>query len=260
MKSGFLITILIFSLLRSFAAAGETLPKLNIVTESWRPYQYTEMGQLKGLSVDLLEKMLERSGSSQNREDFMVLPWIRAYKIALNTPNTILFSVTRTPEREALFKWVGPIFENATYLIAHKRSNIRVTDARQLRSYNFGTIREDASEIFLKRIGVDQSQFTRNAKTVSNLVMLEAGRIDMVVCSWDSLVQDAGLVGLNPDDFEIVHKIDSSDVSYALHIRTPDSIVNTLQNALDVLKKDGTFQQIWKKHRGVNSNPLAPNS
>ncbi len=256
MKVGVGLLIILLSLLRPLSAGADALPNLKIVTEYWSPFQYTEMGQLKGISVDLLDEVLKRAGSSQTREDFVVLPWIRAYQLAQTTPNTLLFSVTRTPEREALFRWVGPIFENATYLIARKDRRIRINDPKDLLRYRFGTIREDASEVFLRRHGINEDQFTRNAKTVTNLSMLNAGRVDMVVCGWDALLEDAEIAGLDPGQFEIVYEIDSSEVSYALHLDTPDSIVTALQDALDELKAEGTYQQIWKKYKGLKAKPV----
>ncbi len=53
-------------------------------------------------------------------------PWDRGFLFAQNEDNTILFSTTRTQDREKMFKSVGPIFTNAMCLIVRKDSNIKI--------------------------------------------------------------------------------------------------------------------------------------
>ena len=114
----------LFTLCTSLDASGQDLPEFQIMTEDWIPYQYEENNQLKGIAVDLLVLMLDRAGSSQGRQAIKLYPWARGYSILQSRENTILFSTTRIPERENLFKWVGPIFQNATFLIAKKSKRI----------------------------------------------------------------------------------------------------------------------------------------
>ncbi|MDX7833812.1 hypothetical protein SJS03_21745, partial [Aeromonas dhakensis] len=70
--------------------------------------------QVTGLSVDLLKRMLEVSGIGLDRKGIQLLPWARAYQMAQYDPNTVIFSMIRLPEREALFHWVGPIGPRVT--------------------------------------------------------------------------------------------------------------------------------------------------
>src|SRR5690606_16340890 len=50
-------------------------------------------------------------------------------------PNVLLFSAERTPERETLFQWVGPVGKSRSILFARAGSGIRLDsldDARKL--------------------------------------------------------------------------------------------------------------------------------
>ena len=54
-------------------ASSITLPKFNIYTEDWVPFQfYTEEAQLDGMAVELLELILKEAGSEQNRNDIIL--------------------------------------------------------------------------------------------------------------------------------------------------------------------------------------------
>ena len=69
------IIIILSALLIAMApVAAETLPKFKIMTEDWVPYQFYEGTELRGISVDLMVEMLERTGSSQTRNDIKLLP------------------------------------------------------------------------------------------------------------------------------------------------------------------------------------------
>jgi len=73
---------------------------LRVVTEDSYPVQYVENGQLKGKNATSINTALEMMKLDASIE---VLPWARAYNMALSTPNVLIFSITRTPEREDLF-------------------------------------------------------------------------------------------------------------------------------------------------------------
>lgn len=89
------------------SAAGANI---QAVTEELPPYNYRDRdGLVTGLSVDLLQRMVDRSKLSLDSKGVQLLPWARAYQMALHQPNTVIFSIVRLPEREALFHWVGPI-------------------------------------------------------------------------------------------------------------------------------------------------------
>jgi len=90
------------------------LNSLNIMTEEFPPFNYSDNGNLSGLSVDLLIKASAAVGSPITEKDINMAAWARACKTTLSGPNTMLFSTTRTEQREDLFKWAGPIGQNRT--------------------------------------------------------------------------------------------------------------------------------------------------
>ena len=111
------VVLCLFLLPFSFSLAAEGLPVFTIMTEDWKPYQFEENGELKGVAVEILALILKEIQSNQTVADIKILPWARGYLIAKSEKNAILFSMTRTPERDSQFKWVGPIFQNTTYCL-----------------------------------------------------------------------------------------------------------------------------------------------
>lgn len=64
--------------------------------------------------------------------------------MALEQPNYGVFVTARLPEREELFKWVGPIGPDDWVLLARGDSPINLTSLDQARQYNIGAYKGDA--------------------------------------------------------------------------------------------------------------------
>ncbi|MBF0224542.1 MAG: transporter substrate-binding domain-containing protein [Desulfobacterales bacterium] len=127
---------------------------------------------MQGIAVDLLVLMLERVGSKQGRQDIKMYPWARAYNYAQDIKNTILFSTTRTEEREKIFKWVGPIFTNNMCLIARKDSHIKANTFEEMKNYRIGTVIDDVSEQLLVKEGFSIDILKRNILGINNITKL----------------------------------------------------------------------------------------
>lgn len=57
---------------------------LSYITEQFPPYNFRDDGNLKGISIDLLEAVWQRMGVNLNRSVIQVLPWTEGYKRTLN--------------------------------------------------------------------------------------------------------------------------------------------------------------------------------
>jgi len=217
---------------------------LAILTEEFPPYNYTEDGRLHGISTDILRLMLAKAGMDVPVESFQVLPWSRAYQDALSHPGALLFSMTRTQEREGLFKWIGPIAPNRNVLLARKGRLLGINDFRQTLSLRVGAIRDDAGEQLLVAWGYPLKLIDLTSDARSNMLKLESGRIDLFAYPETVFKWMAARSGRNVDDYETVFVLHDGHVYFAVNRNTPDEIVQKLQKALDELKESGKVQEI----------------
>ncbi|WP_440877367.1 substrate-binding periplasmic protein [Thalassotalea sp. PLHSN55] len=79
---------------------------VQVVSTERKLLQYQVNGQLKGPSAQIY-KMLMKQSQLSIPVDFM--PWARAFQKAQTTPNTLIFSLIRTDEREQQFHWLLPV-------------------------------------------------------------------------------------------------------------------------------------------------------
>ena len=75
--------------------------ELTILTENLPPLNYVENGVLVGPSVEIVKEIQKKVGSL---EPIQVYPWSRAYKMALENKNVVLFGMTYTKVRHDNFK------------------------------------------------------------------------------------------------------------------------------------------------------------
>jgi polar amino acid transport system substrate-binding protein len=228
-----------------FLLFAQSLPAdvLTILTENLPPLNYVKDGVLVGSAVEIVKEIQKRVGSNAQ---IQVYPWARAYKMALEEENIILFGMTRTKVRQDKFNWIGPIARKRDILVAKKGSGVEIKsleDAKKVE--HIGTLRDDTKEEFLKSQGftnlVPTNDDQRNAKK------LVLGRIDLWATKKPGLKTICNLAGVNYHEIEEVYSMRELDISIVVSKKTSDAIVQQWKNAFNEMLTDGTFKQIQEK-------------
>jgi polar amino acid transport system substrate-binding protein len=164
------------------------------------------------------------------------MAWAKSYELVQQEPGCALYSMARSPEREHLFMWVGPVGSYENWLYAKKGSNIKVSSLEEARAVKkIAAVKDEAAQIKLANQGFINFEMTDS--TPDGLKKLMAGEVDLWLGSKDMLEMAAKKYGINPDDVEpavFVHKL---DVYMAFNKNTPFATVDAWQKALDSLKK-----------------------
>lgn len=203
------------------------------LTEEYYPFNYEENGVMRGVAVDLLRMVWAELGTPEQPVESM--PWARAYERLQLEPGTALFCMARTPERENVFRWAGPIASVRFALIARKERHIRLTSLDDLKGLSVGTLREDISDILLAEYqGLASIQPV--ARMAQNISKLMTGRLDLVAYEEGCWRKITAREGLDPDSFETVYVLRETPVYFAFHPDTPPELVDAFQTALDKVK------------------------
>jgi len=210
--------------------------KLRIITEVYPPFNFVESNQnVTGQSTEIVRAIMQELDVQASIE---VMPLANGLAVAQEGPDVAIFSLNRTPQREELFKWVGPIgsYEQAFY--AKKGSTISLSsleDAQKVEK--IGVYKGDAGNQFLASHGftnLDESQNDLEAlkKLMDNKVQLWLGNTK-------GLEITAKEAGINPDDLMALPTVVIQAHLYmAFSKDVPDSTVAAWQSALDSLKKE----------------------
>lgn len=239
MKILYLVMAVIFFASGHLAHTAE----LTILTENLPPLNYVDNGVLVGPSVEIVKEIQRRVGSHKL---IKVYPWARAYKMALEDENVVLFGMTYTKVRHDKFKWVGPLATKRDILVAKKGSGIKINNLEDAKKVNrIGTLRDDTRERLLK------SQGFTNLEPVSdeqkNAKKLVLGRINLWTYKIPGLRTVCDLAGVDYSEFEEVYHLRKIDLMIAFSKKTSDAIVEQWRNAFNEMEADETIMQIRKK-------------
>jgi len=239
MKKLFVLAVSVFI----FSVQPLLSAELTILTENLPPLNYLKDGVLVGPSVEIVKEIQKRVGSS---EEIKVYPWTRAYKMALEDENVVLFGMTHTKVREDIFKWVGPLATKRDILVAKKGSGVKINsleDAKKVK--RIGTLRDDTRERLLQSHGfTNLESVSDEQKNAQKLVM---GRIDLWAYKQPGLKTVCELAGVDYNEIEEIFHLRVIDVSIAFSKKTSDSIVQKWRNAFNDMLADGTIKKIRDK-------------
>jgi len=238
--------IIILTLFICSAASGSQ--KLMVLTEDWPPFNYKEDNSIVGISTDIVIAALNKAELAYTLH---LYPWKRAYQVTLDHSHTLLFTTSRTKQREQLFKWIGPLFSRKIVMYKLKtRNDIHINKLEDLKKYKLGILRGGSVEEYLQSRGFQSKiHYQCVAKEKQNILKLFANRIDMIPGSDMSM---AFRLKNTPYKFSDLKNafllIDKGGYYIAINIDTPDDIVNRLQTAFDQLVHEGLRQKIIKKY------------
>lgn len=206
-------------------------------------YTYIHDGKVAGVGSQVVAALLTEAGLT----DFhlAIYPWARAYDRALREPDVLIYPILRTPEREALFKWVGQLdwVVPALYRL-RSTSGVRVASLQEARTYSVGVVRDDYREKYLRDEGFNR--LVVSANNLENFNRLLNGQVQLVPMperDARKLCADAHI------PFETLEKAYTMDAltkeSYIAFSRsTSDDVVLRAQAAFDQLKRSGEVKRL----------------
>lgn len=232
-------------LLLFFSIALCAEEKLLIMTEEFPPYGYYDDGKLVGIGVDVVKAIMNQL----NMEDSIhVYPWARAYNEIQTNENRVLFLMARTPERDSLFKWAGPIFRDSVFFYKRSDDMRELTSLDALKSVkNILVNRGFPQQKMLEKMEFPNLYLTVNPK--QDIRMMRAGRADIMVigsAALGELIREEGLSA----EFLIntgVHLF-STDLYIAFSKDVDSAYVERWNNAIRDLKDQGDLQKIFERY------------
>jgi len=256
-NSNRLIAILILVIM---ASIGHTCKKaddnvykyqLKFITEEFKPFNYTEDGNLTGLAPELLKNICSVLNIPENTE---VLDWNNGYEQVQNDPNTVLFSTVLNSERRDLFKWAGPYasLDWLFYSASLKKVELSsLDDAKKVA--RIGVITDYSIEQYL--VGKGFTNLVNCADNKDAFGKLLSGEIDLFPS--DRITAEAALNLLGKSIYDVTDEltIRTDLVYFAFNKSIPDEVVADFQNAIDELKSNGILKSLYQKYM---QSPDAP--
>jgi polar amino acid transport system substrate-binding protein len=241
-------TLLAALLSASCAAYADTQPTLHLATETSAPYSMREGDRVIGISTDMVRAILDRSGIAYTID---VLPWKRAYTEALERRDGCVYSTTRTPEREPLFKWIGPIGEADWVLMARADRKLKLQTLDDARPYRIGTYNGDARDVYLRERGFHVDPAPNDLTNPRKLML---GRIDLWAASTRRSDLTLGRLGYAGEIVPVL-VFNRIHVYLACNRAVPDELVTRMNGAVEAMERDGSARAILHRYDDWGMTP-----
>lgn len=240
------------ALLMAACAGARATETLQLYTEEYPPFNWADRnsGAATGLSTDIIVELMRRADMPVSAP--MLLPWARGMALTSRNPNSCLFSMARTPQRESSFAWIGPVGRNEWVMYARSEDHIHLTSLADAKPYTVGTIIGDAMIPLLRAADLTLSIVPYNR---TNAPKLKMGRIQL----WSEgrlpglyIMEELGISG-----FEAVLTYAHYDMYLACNKAMKANDVNRLNTLLRGMYRDGTVKRIYGNYGFDNYAPRA---
>lgn len=227
------------------------LAPLTIYTEEFAPLNYVEKGKLDGVSSNIMRAILTDLGIEKKADEIEVLPWRRVYRFALESHNAIVFSMTKTQQRESLFKWVGPIYRSKNALISYTKNAINPRSVEDLNKLKICVTVDGVSHQELERLQVAPQNLTLASYAATCAKLLQRGRVD----GWAADIKTGRWylerAGEPWSQFRSSYVLNESAYYVAFNRHIDDRVVRLFQKSLDKLKANGRYGAIVRDYFGA---------
>ncbi len=239
----FVLSVLAMALPVCSALAAETVT-LHLTTEDYPPFNIVDArtGRISGIATEKVLELMHRAGEVVSLSAF---PWSRSFRMGQQLPNTCVFSTTRTPEREPLFKWVGPLVKNRWVIFARADDPRSPKTLEDLRPYVLGVYRNDAVGEFLAGKGFKTDVANLDADNPRKLLI---GRFDF----WAT----GELLGLDilrhqglSEQIVPLFPFNNTEMYLACNKGMAQKRIDRFNQILHQMERDGTAGAIERKYK-----------
>ncbi|MDF2177138.1 transporter substrate-binding domain-containing protein [Aliiglaciecola sp. CAU 1673] len=236
---------LAFTFILSLKDAGAA--DLKIVTEHHPPVQYLLEDVITGSATQILKMVLEEAGLEA---DIQIMPWARAYSLAKDNENTLIYSMLQTPDRVEHFHWIGPVAElNVAVVGLAEREDLQLTELDQSQAYVFGVIRDSYSHEYLTKAGfTDDKNLFLVATLQEQVNLLLNKRIDLLFTDPIAIRYRLNELGVGEKRIKVLFKQPelTRKLYLAAGLKTEPWMLKRLNKAMKNVMKTDTYQLLMQ--------------
>ena len=247
---------LIFGILVLLAACGSqpsvaAETALRIVTEELPPYNMTQNGRVTGMATEVVQAVFKEAGVES--PPIQPMPWARAYELALNESNVLIYSIVRTPARESLFQWIGAIAPTQWYIYSLAVRPVKLNSLADAHGHQIATVNQDVGEQYLIskgfRIGEELQSST---KYEHNYRKLKVDHVELWISNELNALYLTRQNGEDPEKVLIrslpLPELSNAEGFYmAFSRKTPTETVEKFRTGLEAIRRNGVYDAIVRK-------------
>jgi len=200
-----------------FVYADEAIDKipLTIYSELWPPFQHYENDIFTGTATRQVKFALDQVNWPYKIE---VVPWARALASVKANKDSLIFSISRTKQRESDFLWIARLGVVKTKILtASNRKDVVINKLEDIKNYRLILKRHEASSEYFYALGFHPKHdiiYVKNSQQA--LELLQIGRADIYPITESNLTPTLNKTKLNKAQFKFV--FDLVDLNFEVYI------------------------------------------
>jgi polar amino acid transport system substrate-binding protein len=239
------VKLLLSSLLVSLAIvpAISHAETIKLLIQEFAPFTHTDIktGEIQGALTEKIAEILRRAGDNYSISSTSLA---RGLNSTLNDDNTCLFGFRRTPDREHLYKWVGPLVNDNWVLYGRKNDSRVLKSFEDAKAYSIGSYKNAATGVQLSEQGY-KIEFA--SQDDDNPRLLVNGRLNYWIVSESHgmfLAQQQGFA----NDIVRAIKWKSIELNMLCNVRMDKQRIELYNKINKELDNDGTMEKIMRKY------------
>lgn len=220
-------------------------PELMFLSEENPPVNYQDArDQPAGFAVELLNLIWQNL--EQPKQPIHFMPWARAFYLAKNQNNTVIFATSRVTDRENQFKWVCPISFSDVVIIA-RRQDTKFQNT-SLDKLNIGVIRSDIAEDVINQLAPKHSKLMKASSIEQLLRLLENKKVDVIATYSAVAYTSMQYINMDPADYPILRRLYEQLDCFAFNKNVDDKTIQEYQSALDKVRQSPAYESLTTRY------------
>lgn len=248
--------VLVFSSNNGVSAERGTQEFL-FVTEHLPPFQIDQQGVVGGFATKILQAAIKETTLTSR---YQILSWSRAYNLTQTRPNTCIYSIARTAQREQMFYWVDTITQTDSHFIGlTDRTDIQIRSIDDAKKYNVAVLKDDVTHQLLLSHGFKEYKnlyVVNNTRSLLKLLTLR-NNIDLILADNLTVTYRALYNNMAPDTFKIFLQVNKQPLNFylACNLESDSQGLKQLEQGFLTIKQNGLHDKLsneWKQLNSVN--------
>ncbi len=199
----------------------------------------------RAFNIELVREIIHELDGRQ--PSITEVPFKRGFHYLQTADNIVFFNVSRTPEREHLAKWVGPLQTETDYFYELKRAPTGVKTLEDVKKVDAvcvlnGSVHHSAVK------EAEFSNFVLGNSYAECFNLLELGRVQLTPSAESTVDQKITAAYLSPKSLRKTPVILHQSGGYmAFSKNVDDNIIQKYQQALDAIKESGRYEQLYAR-------------
>ncbi|MBI3716755.1 MAG: transporter substrate-binding domain-containing protein [Betaproteobacteria bacterium] len=218
---------------------------LEILTDDNPPFSYMEGKAVAGVATDIVREMAKRAGIDIN---ITVADRDESYRNTQAATDSCLYALARAPDREALFKWVGPVLSNKWAVFGKADFSEPVRSLYEMKKFRIAAESFDGRIDYLRQNGfngiLQDDVDTRNPPRLF-LKKEDSNYADLWLTGIYSAKKRAAAAKV--PELKLVYTLRDIPLYLACSAVTQKALVEKLTTALEAMKKDGSLAKMQAK-------------